>query len=188
METTSTILPPKVWYTAVTPFDSSDGNRWQDYIVWSGLMQLERVVSLDASLCPSLIDELSGADWDHNIAEDYLLDYFCCLDYLLQRSSGLSRRNILAVVRNPESSKSEEVPDLRFEFCGYDLLETRTGISALLNCGGFPKAFDKSELNKNGLIDSLERGISVKQALREEYPDDDHAMCDVWAIWLMNEK
>ncbi|MGB8609688.1 MAG: hypothetical protein WCE28_32215, partial [Bradyrhizobium sp.] len=43
-----------------------------------------------------------------------------------------------------------------FELLGYDLIEDRTGMSALSNCGGgFPAAFADDEITECGLIRSL---------------------------------
>jgi hypothetical protein len=29
------------------------------------------------------------------------------------------------------------------------------------------------------------KAIAVRQRLREEYPDEPHALCRIWAIWRM---
>ncbi len=95
------------WYIAVEPFDPRDGEKWTNYISWSGLAQLVEVVSLDSSLCPCIIKELQEEDWKHNVHEDYVIDFFLDLDYLLHRVADLGPANILAGVRDP----SEECRD-----------------------------------------------------------------------------
>ena len=45
-------------FTAVERFDPSCDERWQGYIEWSGLGQLQEVVSLDGILCPNFFDKL----------------------------------------------------------------------------------------------------------------------------------
>jgi len=60
---------------------------------------------------------------------------------------------------------SHELADKRFKFMGYDLIEEFTRISALTNCGGFPKAFLNNDLNKSGLIKSYEQAILIQKSL-----------------------
>jgi len=52
-----------VIYSAVKRFDPACGERWREYIDWSGLTQLREVVSLDGLLCPTVIEELTDEDW-----------------------------------------------------------------------------------------------------------------------------
>ena len=76
-----------------------------------------------------------------------------------------------------------------FDFCGFDLADADCGVSAILNCGSFTlgdyfsKAFDYRELNELGLIPDYESAVKIRQKLMDEYPDDDHAYCAVFAIW-----
>jgi len=70
---------------------------------------------------------------------------------------------------------SESLP---FELLGYDLIEDRTGISALSNCGGgFPAAFADDEITKCGLIRSFERAKEVQRQLPRDYSKEPHAYC-----------
>jgi len=73
--------------------------------------------------------------------------------------------------------------DDRFAYRGFDLVELQTGIRALVNCGGFPKAFSSSDLSTCGLLIDHAKAMSVRKLLRAGYPDEHHANCDVWAIW-----
>lgn len=62
-------------------------------------------------------------------------------------------------------------------------------VSAILNCGSFTdgdyysKAFDYRELNEFGLISDYQSAIRISRKLREEYPEEEHVYCDVYAIW-----
>ena len=85
----------------------------------------------------------------------------------------------MAAALNPAIEQAGALQDSHFSFCGYDLVEVEGGVSALVNCGGFPKSFDNSELNSNGLIEKLERARVVQDSLRSEYPDEHHADCNV---------
>ncbi len=69
---------------------------------------------------------------------------------------------------------------------GYDLIEEETQISALNNCGGFPKVFANDELNKYGLLDGFERTREVRRLLAQQYTDEHHAKCELYAIWRLN--
>ncbi|MEK1923951.1 MAG: hypothetical protein AAAB11_00735, partial [Rhizobium giardinii] len=48
-------------YIAVEKFDPSKGLQWRDYIVWSGLTQLDEIVSLDGMLCPLILKETKAS-------------------------------------------------------------------------------------------------------------------------------
>ena len=176
------------WYIAVESFSPSWGDNWTKYIHFSGLIQLEEVVSLDASLCPCVIKELEDEDWNHNVQEDYVTAFFRDLEYLLRRVPKINPVNILAAVRNPAEECRTAFPNPRFEFKGYDLVEEGVGMSALTNCGGFPLAFRNEELSSAGLIAVLPRALEVQKSLRKHYPDDPHADCDIWALWKMRQE
>ena len=61
----------------------------------------------------------------------------------------------------------------------------QTGISALVNCGGFDRAFASTDLSYCGLLTDHARASEVQDLLRAEYPDEPHADYDLWAIWRM---
>ena len=171
---------------------TAPGVQWPKYIEWSKLTQLREVVSLDGILNCNVFDndeENSAEDWEH--IDLYLSDNetgfvtYKDLDYLLKKSAGRGPLNILAIIQNPTDGDMAAFADPRFEFRGFDLADKDFGMSALVNCGGFDKAFANSELSDCGLISSLSRADEVRGLLRQNYPDGDHTDCDVWAIWLM---
>ena len=163
---------------------SHDG--WQKYVEWSKLSQLKEVISLDCSLCPPIIDELNDNDWRY-ISEDEktFFGLFTNYDYLVDRVSNYNDFQILAVSKNPDKIDLESFVNPRFKFKGFDLVEDDTRISALTNCGGFPKAFSNDELSTCGLITTYARAKEVQKSLLEHYPDEHHADCSCWAIWRM---
>ena len=55
-------------------------------------------------------------------------------------------------------------------------------LHSLVNCGGFPKAFAGSILSDCGLLTDQAKALNVQRLLRENYPEEPHADCDVWAI------
>jgi hypothetical protein len=174
-------------FIATEKFDPSDGEKWENYTGWAKLPNLEEVVSLDALLCPHLIKDFTDDDWDHIVNENYRLDYFYQLDYLLSRVAETKRRNILGLYRNPIEHILIPPESGNFEFKGYDLIEEMTQISALTNCGGFPDAFSNDELNHYGIITDFARAVEIRRLLKEKYPDEDHANCELYAIWRLKE-
>jgi hypothetical protein len=168
-------------YIVTERFDPDRGTDWESYISWSGLTQLREVVSLDSILCPKVIDQILPEDWNHIVNEDFMLDYFTDLDYLIQRAGSLDGRNLLSVYKNPDSDPPPSASSFTLE--GYDLVDVMGGVSTLTNCGGFALAFANSELNSVGLLPTLDRANRVRTALQVNYPDEPHATCDVWAIF-----
>jgi hypothetical protein len=170
------------WFIATEPFTSRDGDKWRKYVAWSGLVQLDEVVSLDPMLSPSVLPEIKDNYWPYIVNEDFMLNFFVDLDFLLQAVSGVVKKNLLCVCRNPQTPIAPHKGKLNFEFLGYDLVDVEGGASALTNCGGFPKAFANSELSSKGLLVSHARALEVQAALRNAYPEEHHADCHVWAI------
>jgi hypothetical protein len=178
---------PTALYIATERFGPEDGEGWKGYVEWARIPALTEVVSLDCSLCHRLATELIDEDWDHIVNEDFRLDYFLDLDYLLGRVVGTARRNILGLYRNPEAHVSEPPGAGQFVFMGYDLIEEQTQISALTNCGGFPDVFSNEELNACGLIQEFDRAAEVRRLLKERHPEEPHAHCELYALWRLNE-
>jgi hypothetical protein len=168
-------------YIVTERFDPGRGEEWRKYVAWSGLSQLREVVSLDSILCPKVIDGIVPEDWAHIVNEDFMLDYFTDLEYLIRRAGSLEGRSLLCVYKNPDAEVNPS--DARFALEGYDLVDVMGGISALTNCGGFSLAFAKSELNPVGLLPTLDRANAVCAALKSNYPAEPHAQCDVWVIY-----
>ncbi len=174
-----------VFYTAVERFGPASGESWRKFMEWSGLKQLREVVSLDGMLCSSVFGEMTVEDWRHGVQEGFLIRLFHDLDYLLEKLGDDRRANVLALMRNPTAADIGSFTDPRFLFRGFDLVELMTGISALVNCGGFDKAFAPTDLSDCGLLTDHGKALDVQKHLRAEYPDEPHADCDVWAIWQM---
>ena len=174
-----------VVFSAVKRFDLTNGEAWRKFIEWLGLTQLQEVVSLDLILCPTVFGELTAKDWRHNVQEDFKITLFHDLDHVLRRVAGDDRVSVLALMQNPTEDEVRSFNDARFALRGFDLVELQTGISALVNCGGFDKAFAPTELSDCGLLADHARALTVQKRLRAEYPDEPHADCDLWAVWQM---
>jgi hypothetical protein len=172
-----------VGYVAVEPFDPSWGESWFTYVEWSKLDHLKEVVSLDCSLCPSIIGDPIAEDWDYIVYDE--VDIFGNLDYLRDRIKTDKPFHILALMREPNETDVLSFQDPGFVFEGFDLIDESTRISALTNCGGFDLAFQGSDLTEHGLIWEFEKAYRVKELLKKNYPQEPHADCVVWALWKM---
>lgn len=177
------------WYITVQRFEPSFGEAWDKYVAWSGLRQLSEVVSLDIALCQPVLtaSHFTEEDWQHNVHADFFCDFFLDFEYLHNRTSKDTKTQILAAIHEPTKEVCGMMPAKGFRFAGYDLIEEGGGISALTNCGGFPKAFRNEELNRLGLIDTFKRAKEVQETLPVQYPDEAHAECEIWALWRYEE-
>src|SRR5580658_8217773 len=169
----------KPLFIAVGRFDPSDGEKWQKYYQWANIPGLMEVISLDLMLCPRIITEFQPEDWAHIVNENFRLNYFYDLEYLLRRVAQVPRKHVLGVYRNPETHIEDQPGTGKFTFVGYDLIEEQTQISALTNCGGFPNSFSNGELNKFGLIDTFDRAAEIHRHLPEHHPEEPHANCEL---------
>ncbi len=147
-----------------------------------GLEQVNEIISLDSSLCPTVLPEIKTEYWSHIVNEDFMLRFFTDLEYLRGEIAKTREKNLLCVFRNPSAHPCSQIPE-GFEFIGYDLLDKDSSTSAITNCGGFPKVFSNSELSEKGLLRTHERGREVQDALRKQYPDEHHANCHLWAVF-----
>ena len=173
------------WFRALEQFGPADGARWDSYIAWSGLTQLDELVSLDGMLCPDILNEFDDGYWAHRPETPDSLHGWIVADlpYLLSRLPPNRPCNVLAVVRGGEGPSSLAIEGTQFTRLGFDLIERGSSISALTNCGGFPDAFANQELSPKGLLTSMERAREVQALLRQRYPDEAHADCELWAIY-----
>ncbi len=176
----------KIGYTARNTFDPSNGETWTKYIEWCKLLQLEELISLDASLCESIVNvDFKAEDtWDNVFDTDdpYFTDAYNSIDFILAKINEHKKFNLLAIVFAPkENCKNFDLND--FEFIGYDLLDQDHSVSALVNCGGFEETFKNTELNKNGLVNNYERVNEIQENLLKNNEDEYHADTNIWAVW-----
>jgi len=159
-----------------------DLKAWVNYIKFSGLKHLDEVISLDQSLCPTVLPKIKPEYWPHIVNQDFMVSYFTDYEFLKKEAASIKEKNVLCVYKNPDT-QPEPPPVGRFEFIGYDLVELETGISALLNCKGFPESFSNDELSSKGLLTTHVRAVEVQRTLRDKNPSEAHADCDLWAIF-----
>ena len=71
-----------------------------------------------------------------------------------------------------------------FDFCGYDLIDPETAISAVTNCGAdFDEGIDYAKLNEYGLFSDYAEAVRTQKALLKAYPEEPHADCVVIELW-----
>jgi len=171
------------WFIATEQFGPWDGESWERYVRWSGLTHLEEVVSLDPVLCPTVLPEIKDDYWPHIVNEDFMLSFFVDFEFLMQQVSGILKKNVLCVFRNPTNHPGPPSILSEFAFLGYDLVDVEGSASAFMNCGGFPDVFANSELSSTGLLPTHARALEVQTQLRKLHPEEHHANCHVWAIF-----
>lgn len=172
---------------AVSKFDpESEG--WEAFIRWRRLPQLSEVVSIEIECILSLAD-LTPDDRREIASSDLVGPHPRCFKNLERLKDAIRRRapvapfNLLCVHRQPVTVPS---PRTSFEPLGYDLIEDRTGISAVTNCGHqFSDVIEDAEINRFGLIDAFERAKVIQAELLIRHRGDLHANCSLWAISRM---
>ena len=176
----------KVWYTAREIFDSEHGVdfSWDKYIEWSKLIHLTEVVSLDGLLNALVFkpDLSSEEDWKYIVRKERMItQFFNSMDYVLEKIKDKEYYNLLAVIREPNESKTDLSTD--FDFVGYDLTERGGNISALTNCGGFDESFLPDDLNEFGLIPEWTKAKKIQKDLKINNPEEPHADCYLYEVW-----
>ena len=112
------------YYTAIERFDHDNGERWLGYTRWLGRTDLMRIVSLDSLLCPPVVHPESADDWQFVAKEEFMLDFFTDLDFVLQRVSGHRPSVVIAVARDPSPADVSDFPHPDFEFAGFDIVRS----------------------------------------------------------------
>jgi hypothetical protein len=172
------------YYTAIERFDRNNGERWVGYTRWLGRTDLERIVTLDSVLCPPVVHVESSDDWQFVAQEEFMLDFFTNLEFVLRRVAGHRPSVVVATARDPSPEEVDNFPHSNFEFAGFDIVDAQFTASALLNGCNFPDAFDVSELSpESGLIKTRERAFRIRDVLRKRYPNRDKIPSHVWALW-----
>lgn len=141
--------------------------------------------TLDSKLRKPLIQDRVGADWAYMVQEDFPLVYFVNYDYLMRRlGPTASAACVHAVLRNPKEDAALRIPIAPgFTFAGYDLIERKTGVSALASGADFADVIPKTALNAVGLLTSFDAATTMRRDLAANHPDQPRAKCELMAIW-----
>ena len=171
------------YYAAIERFDRNNGERWTGFTRWLGRTDLKRIVTLDSNLCPPVVHPESANDWQYVAKEEFMLDFFTDLDFVLRRIAGHRPSTVVAVARDPSAEAVDGFPHPEFKLAGFDLVDTQFSASALLS-NRFPDVVNVSKLStESGLIQSREWACKLRDTLRRRHPDRDDARCCVWAVW-----
>jgi hypothetical protein len=178
------------YYIANRRFDRTSPG-WDAYAKWRGLSQLIEVVSIENY---SVLQgrRLTPEEWSNVAPAAEVGPHPVCFRNLDLLQGCLARTvpevpfNLLCVFREPAEPPVARLSP--FTLLGYDLIEDRTGVSALTNCSsGFPAVIVAAEISEFGLIRTFERAKEVQRDLPRAYPQEPHAYCSLWAIFRTSE-
>ena len=137
----------------------------------AGSQGLLRVVSLDSILCAPVVHAESSEDWQFVAKEEFMLDFFTDLDFVLQRVAGHRPSVVVAVARDPSEADVNGFSQPNFEFAGFDIVDIQFIASALLNNSRLQGVFDVGELSEeSGLITSRERAFDDSRYFTRTLP------------------
>ena len=117
-----------------------------------------------------------------------IVSFDCCLYEMYEiesHDSPLSpdTQQIIAVILRPNLEPVEYMEKRGFTFCGYDLVEEETLISAITNCDGRFDSIPYEKLTEYGLLPTYKDAVLAQLALVEEEPDEPHAYCIICEVW-----
>ncbi len=172
------------YYAAIERFDPDNGERWVGFTRWLGRTDLKRIITLDSTLCPAVVHPESADDWQYVAKEEFMIDFFSSLDFVLQRVSTRRPSVVVAVTRDPAEEAINRFPHADFELAGFDVVDAQFTGSALFNPGRFPGTINVSKLSAgSGLIKSRDWAFKTRDSLRQHHPGREDARWHVWAIW-----
>jgi len=176
-------FPVMYYYAAIEPFDSRNGDRWIGFTRWLGRTDLKRIVTLDSTICPTVVHPQSADDWQYIAREEFMLDFFTDLEFVRRRAASRRSSMLVAVARDPSAEDVENFPHADFELAGFDVVDTQFTGSVLLS-QRFPDVARPSRLSaESGLMRSREWAFRIRDSLRRNHPNRPDAQCFVWAVW-----
>ncbi len=172
------------YYTAIERFDSGNAERWEGFTRWLGRSDLKRLVTLDHTLCPTVVHPQSADDWLYVAKEEFMIDFFTDLNLVLRHAASRRPSVVIAVARDPALEEVDGFPRPDFELAGFDVVDVQFTGSVIFSPKRFPGTIDISQLSPDsGLIPSRDSAFEARDALRRRYPNREDAHCAVWAVW-----
>ena len=172
------------YYAAIERFDPGNGERWVGFTRWLGRTDLQRIVTLDSSLCPPVVHPQSAEDWQYVAKEEFMIDFFTQLEFVRKRTAGHRPSELIAIARDPSAAVVGEFPHPGFELAGFDIVDSQFSGSIIFNPNRFPGAINVSKLSpESGLIRSRDWAFKVRDTLGRRHPGREDARCHVWAVW-----
>jgi len=145
----------------------------KEYDSFSIVKNRKEIVTMDICLCQQVNFDIYYNEFYGKTNE---LSYFD--DYKLKHDE-----QVLRFIEEPNVDVQNLNMNDQFIFCGYDLIEKATEISAVTNCGDWYPLDFTDFLNEYGLINNLENCKKVKKDLKTFFSYDDHADCNIFALW-----
>ena len=100
------------------------------------------------------------------------------------RNPAPETQQLLAVIMRPGKEPDWYLQHKTdFVFCGYDLVEALSLISAITDCGASFRCIDYEHLTQYGLIRTYKEAVLTQLSLIEEDPNESHADCEIVEIW-----
>ncbi|MGH1432154.1 MAG: hypothetical protein ACRBB6_10640 [Neptuniibacter sp.] len=170
-----------MYYKVVQPI-STDRPEWEKYLSWRKL-SFTSLDSLDSFLQPDLFEARTAEDWQHCVNEDFKLNLITDSDYAFAVASRYPVARVLGV-----EIELERAVEKNENLLGYDILDRYCANSLLTNWGKDGLSFINQNLMPNGLLNSFDDAKHIRDRLRVEYPDDDHAShCQIWAVYEVSQ-
>jgi len=176
--------PDMYYYAAIERFGPDNGERWVGFTRWLGRTDLKRIVTLDSSLCPTVVHPESADDWQFVAREEFMIDFFTDPNFVRRRLDSERPSEIVAVARDPSAEIVAGFPHADFELAGFDLVDAQFTGSVIFKPDRFPGAVNVSKLSpESGLLKSRDWAFKVRDMLARKHPDREDARCFVWAVW-----
>ncbi len=167
-----------MYYKAVENFGPQVGDRWQSYLKLRGL-NLTSFDSVDSILKPDFFTPESELDWKNCVNEDCKLSLITNISYAKE----ILGRYDNAVLTGVEIELDEGYTS-KDGLLGYDIIDGYCAVSLITNWGSNEDGFISNAISANGLMGDLGQSLQIRDRLRQDYPEDSHAMnCEVWAIY-----
>lgn len=168
-------------YYKIVKYCGPDNDGWGKYLEWRKL-QLDSFDSIDSILRPDLFEPQSDEDWKNCVQEDFKLSLITDLEY----AKSILHRYNKAILIGVELV-DDIVCQSKEYLLGYDILDSCCSISLLTNWGIDEENIFSKHIKSNGLLPNIQIAFEIKNKLRNEYNDDDHAKeCDVWGIYKIH--
>ncbi|WP_209330823.1 hypothetical protein [Lunatimonas salinarum] len=164
------------------PTSSREGLSWGEFVTWTGLNQVEELVSLD-SFYNGPIEGLQGVYDTQSDLVGKINDFVHEMVEEKMQHTGLpSEFSLLAILIYPLTDDLE-VLEGDFEFIGYDIVHQSAGHSVLVQLGWMAGMAFHSEVNRYGLLESAQSASLLLASIRNSFPEMEMVDGSVAAVW-----
>jgi len=168
-----------MYYKILEHFGPESGDKWLNYIGWSGLHNMKRFDSVDSMMRPNIFSPETVEDWNNCVNEDFKLNLITNLEYAKEISKKYADAEMVGV---DIDINEHYVPS--DNFLGYDIIDRYCSVSLLTNWIRDKYPFDRKVIKENGLILNIKEAIATRDQLRKDPMADDHSRdCTLWAVY-----